>query len=111
MWYRFHPAEANIYVPVSLNSFALLDSMFMNSYGSQKNASFPSWELDGPFSALAQKILADQYHTIRLCLGRDFFIKHEIPRVRAAHGMVYLKELSLDEFYTKSIELKKLTEN
>jgi len=110
VWYRFHPAEANIYVPVSLNSFALLNSMFMNSYGSQKNASFPSWELDGPFSALAQKILAEQYNTIRLCLGRDFFIKHEIPRVRAAHGMVYLKELSLDEFYTKSIELKKLTE-
>jgi glucosamine-6-phosphate deaminase len=111
VWYRFHPAEANIYVPVSLNSFALLDSMFMKSYGSQKNASFPSWELDGPFSALAQKILAEQYGTIRLCLGRDFFIKHGIPRVRAAHGMVYLKELTLDEFYTKSIELKKLTEN
>jgi glucosamine-6-phosphate deaminase len=111
VWYRFHPADANIYVPVSLNSFALIESMFMNSYGSQKNASFPSWELDGPFSALAQEILADQYHTVRLCLGRDFFIRNEIPRVRAAHGMVYLKELTLDEFYTKSIELKKLTEN
>ena len=111
VWYRFHPAEANIYIPVSLNSFALIDSMFMNSYGSQKDASFPSFELDGPFSTLSQNVLAEQYQTIRLCLGRDFFIAHEIPRVRAAHGMVYLKELSLDEFYTKSIELKKLTEN
>ena len=111
VWYRFHPAEANIYIPVSLNSFALIDSMFMNSYGSQKSASFPSWELDGPFSALSQQLLAEQYRTVRLCLGRDFFIKHEIPRVRAAHGMVYLKELTIDEFYTKSIELKKLTEN
>jgi glucosamine-6-phosphate deaminase len=111
VWYRFHPAEANIYIPVSLNSFALIESMFMNSYGSQKNASFPSWELDGPFSALSQKLLAEQYQTIRLCLGRDFFLKHDIPRVRASHGMVYLKELTIDEFYTKSIELKKLTEN
>ena len=111
VWYRFHPAEASIYIPVSLNSFALIESMFMNSYGSQKNASFPSYELDGPFSALSQNILAEQYQTIRLCLGRDFFIKHEIPRVRAAHGMVYLKELTLEEFFTKSIELKKLTEN
>lgn len=111
VWYRFHPAEANIYIPVSLNSFALIESMFMNSYGSQKNASFPSFELDGPFSALSQNVLAEQYKTIRLCLGRDFFIKHEIPRVRAAHGMVYLKELTLDEFFTKSIELKNLTEN
>ena len=111
IWYRFHPAEANIFIPVSLNSFALLDSMFLNSYGSQKDASFPSYEYDGPFSQLAQKILAEQYRTLRLCLGRDFFIKHSIPRVRAAHGMVYLKEMTLQEFYTRSIELKKLTEN
>lgn len=110
VWYRFHPAEANIYIPVSLNSFSLIESMFMNSYGSQKAASFPSWELDGPFSALSQKILAEQYSTIRLCLGRDYFLKHKSPRVRAAHGMAYLKELTLEEFYTKSIELKKLTE-
>jgi glucosamine-6-phosphate deaminase len=110
VWYRFHPAEANIYIPVSLNSFALIESTFMNSYSSQKSASFPSWEYDGPFSKLAQKIQADQYQTIRLCLGRDFFLKHAIPRVRAAHGMVYLKEMTLNEFYTKSIELKKLTE-
>ena len=111
VWYRFHPAEANIYMPVSLNSFALIENAFMNSYNSQKTASFPSWEYDGPFSRLSQKIQTEQYQTIRLCLGRDFFLKHEIPRVRAAHGMVYLKEMSLEEFYTKSIELKKLTEN
>jgi glucosamine-6-phosphate deaminase len=111
VWYRFHPAEANIYIPVSLNSFSLLEDTFMSSYGSQKSASFPSWEYDGPFPILGQKIMAEQYETIRLCLGKDFFLKHEIPRVRAAHGMVYLKELNLEEFYEQSIELKKLTEN
>ena len=111
VWYRFHPAEANIYIPVSLNSFAIMENTFMNSYGSQKNASFPSYELDGPFSRLAQNIQVNQFQTARLCLGKDYFISHEIPRVRAAHGMVYLKELTLEEFYTKSTELKKLTEN
>ncbi len=110
VWYRFHPAEANIYVPVSLNSFAILENIFMNSYGSQKDASFPSYEYDGPFYRLAQNIQVDQYRTIRLCLGKDFFLKHPIPRVRAAHGTVYLKELTLEEFYTKSIEIKKMTE-
>jgi glucosamine-6-phosphate deaminase len=111
VWYRFHPAEANIYIPVSLNSFSLLESTFMNSYGSQKNASFPSYEYDGPFPILGQRVMADQYNTVRLCLGRDFFLKHESPRVRAAHGMVYMKEMTLDEFFKQSIELKKLTEN
>jgi len=87
-----------------------MENIFLNSYGSQRDASFPSWEYDGPFCRLVQKIQSEQYHTVRLCLGKDFFMNHEIPRVRAAHGMIYLLELSLDEFYTKSIELKKLTE-
>ncbi|MDO8550692.1 MAG: glucosamine-6-phosphate deaminase, partial [Ignavibacteria bacterium] len=111
VWYRFHPAEANIYVPVSLNSMAILDDIFMNSYGSQKAASFPSYEYDGPFSRLAQKIQVEQYQTIRTCLGKDYFLTHDVPRVRAAHGMVYLKELDLQEFYKQSTELKKLTED
>ena len=111
VWYRFHPAEANIYVPVSLNSFAILEDTFMRSYGSQKSASFPSYEYDGPFSRLAQRIQVEQYQTIRTCLGKDYFLTHDVPRVRAAHGMVYLKELNLQEFYKQSMELKKLTEN
>ncbi len=111
VWYRFHPAEANIFVPVSLNSLAILESIFMHSYGSQKNASFPSYELDGPFCRLAHNIQVNQFQTVRLCLGQEFFSKNDSPRVRASHGMVYLKEMTIDEFYSKSIELKRLTEN
>ncbi len=111
VWYRFHPAEANIYVPVSLNSMAIMENTFLNSYGSQRAASFPSWEYDGPFSRLAQSIQVDQYQTMKTCLGKDFFIKHDHPRIRAAYGMMYLKELTMEEFYTHSMELRKLTEN
>ncbi len=111
IWYRFHPAEANIYIPVSLNSMAILENTFMNSYGSQKSASFPSWEYDGPFCRLAQQIQVDQYEKIRLCIGKDFFAKSQMPRFRAAHGLIFLKELSLNEFYEHSKELRKLTEN
>ncbi|MGQ9799228.1 MAG: glucosamine-6-phosphate deaminase [Ignavibacterium sp.] len=111
VWYRFHPAEANVYIPVSLNSMAIMENTFLNSYGSQRDASFPSWEYDGPFSRLAQRIQVEQYETIRQCLGKDFFLRHQHPRVRAAYGMVYLKELTLSEFYSHSMELRKLTEN
>ena len=111
VWYRFHPAEANIYIPVSLNSMAIMDNTFMNSYGSQRDASFPSYEYDGPFSRLAQKIQVEQYRAIRTCIGKDFFLNHKVPRARAAHGMLFLKELSVDEFYEHSVELKKLIEN
>ncbi|HRQ52763.1 MAG TPA: glucosamine-6-phosphate deaminase [Ignavibacteriaceae bacterium] len=111
VWYRFHPAEANIFIPVSLNSMAIMESTFLNSYESQRAASFPSWEYDGPFSRLAQRIQVEQYQTIRLCLGKDYFLKHPYPRVQAAYGMVYLNELSQEEFYAHSSELRKLTEN
>ncbi len=111
VWYRFHPAESNIYVPVSLNSFSILEKAFLYSFGSQKNASFPSYLYDGPFSRLAQMIQTEQYKIIRTCLGKDFFLNHRAPRVRAAKGMVFIKELSVKEFYNHSMRLKKLTEN
>jgi glucosamine-6-phosphate deaminase len=111
IWYRFHPAEANLYIPVSLNSMAILEDTFMNSYGSQKAASFPSWEYDGPFCRLAQQIQVDQFEKIRLCIGKDFFLKSSMPRFRAAHGLIFLKELTLKEFYEHSKQLRRMTEN
>jgi glucosamine-6-phosphate deaminase len=111
VWFRFHPAEANIYLPVSLGSFAITANTFMKSFGSQSNASFPSWEYDGAFHRLAQKVQVDQYNIVRSSLGKDYFLKHDFKRVRAAKGMIFLKELTLEEFYKHSIELKKLTEN
>lgn len=110
VWYRFHPAEANIYVPVSLNSFAILENTFIKSFNSQKGASFPSWEFDGPFNRLVQKIQVEQYNVLRECLGKDYFLKHPHPRIRAAKGILFLRELTLDEFYKHTRELKKVTE-
>jgi glucosamine-6-phosphate deaminase len=110
VWYRFHPAEANIYVPVSLNSFAILENTFMKSFSSQRGASFPSWEYDGPFNRLVQKIQVEQYNVLRECLGKEFFLKHPHPRIRAAKGILFLRELTLNEFYKHTRELKKVTE-
>jgi glucosamine-6-phosphate deaminase len=110
VWSRFHPCEANIYVPASINSFAILEKSFHYSFNSQKNASFPSWEYDGPFNELSQKIQVDNYKTIRMCLGEEYFLEHEHPRLRAAKGCSFLRELTLEEFYQYSIELKKQIE-
>ncbi len=111
VWYRFHPAEANIYVPVSLNMFAVMQSSFLNSFSSQKEASFPSYEHDGPFSELAQKIQVNQYEKIKTCLGREWFYEHPSPLIRATRGLVFLKEMDLQEFYASSRELMRAVEN
>ncbi|MGH7493914.1 MAG: glucosamine-6-phosphate deaminase [bacterium] len=111
VWFRFHPSEANIYVPVSLNMFMVMHAAFMNAFVSQKDASFPSYEHDGPFSELAQKIQVEQYRRIKICLGREWFYEHSSPMIRATRGLVFLKEMSLQEFYQRSRELKQAAEN
>ncbi len=111
VWYRFHPAEANRYIPVSLNQLSVLKSSFMNSFISQKEASFPSYEYDGPFCDLAQKIQVEQYQMLKTCLGREWFYEHSSPLIRATRGFVFLNEMSLNEFFTHSRELQKAQES
>ncbi|WP_456441359.1 glucosamine-6-phosphate deaminase, partial [Caldithrix abyssi] len=107
VWYRFHPSEANLYIPVTHNTRAILDHAFMNAFGSQKAASFPSYEYDGPFSGLAQKIQVEQYQYMKSLLGRDFFYENKDSRIRSTRGFVFLKVMSLDEFHQHARDLKR----
>lgn len=109
VWHRFHPSEANIFVPVSLNMFSVMQSAFRNTFVSQKDAPFPSYEHDGPFCQLAQQIQVDQYQAIKTCLGRKWFHEHSSPLIRATRGFVFLKEMDLEEFYHRSRKLREAT--
>ncbi len=110
VWYRFHPAEANRIVPVSLNAMGVMDDAFTNSYLSQVDASFPSYQHDGKFSDLTKKIWVDQLKTVQLLLGKNYFYQHESPRVRTTHGLLFFKEMSVDEFLTHARQLEKSME-
>ncbi len=110
VWFRFQPHEANVFTPVSLNSMAVLDRSFRNCYVSQVNASFPSYEHDGPFSDLSQKVWVEQFKQVQLILGKDFFYENERPKVRATHGMIYYREMKPDEFLRHARELEKSVE-
>jgi glucosamine-6-phosphate deaminase len=110
VWYRFHPSEANILVPVSLNSISILNSAFRYCFSSQQDASFPSYEYDGPFSSLAQKIQSEQFQSIKICLGRQYFNENPHPRIRATHGLCFLRKMKLEEFYERTQELQKKME-
>lgn len=110
VWYRFHPAEAEVIVPVSLNAMAVLDNAFTNCYISQVNASFPSYMLDGKFSTLTQKIWVEQLKDIQLLLGKDYFYLNKSPMVRVSHGLLYFKEMDVDNFLSHARELEKSME-
>lgn len=102
VWFRFQPDQANIFVPVSMNSLAILKSAFHTCFGSQRSASFPSYEYDGPFCDLAQKVMVEQYTLLKQTLGEDFFRNHPIPRLRATHGFCFLKAMTPEEFFTEA---------
>lgn len=110
VWFRFHPAEANVYVPVSMNSLATIKSTFHTCFGSQRSASFPSPEYDGPFCDLAVRIMVDQYSLVKNCLGRDFFYRHPQPRLRATRGMNFLREMSCAQFCREARLLREALE-
>lgn len=106
VWYRFDPSEADIFVPVSLSMFSGMHQSFENAFLSQKNASFPSYEHDGPFSELAQHIQVEQYRKIKTCLGREWFYGHASPLIRATRGFVFLREMEPEEFYASCRKLR-----
>ncbi|MDE0965698.1 MAG: glucosamine-6-phosphate deaminase [Candidatus Latescibacteria bacterium] len=111
VWFRFDPSEADIFVPVSLNMLSVMHSAFMATFVSQRDASFPSHEHDGPFSELARRVQVDQYQKIKTCLGREWFQEHPSPLIRATRGLVFIKEMDLREFYERSRALKQAAEN
>jgi glucosamine-6-phosphate deaminase len=110
VWYRFHPADVNVIVPVSLNSLAIVEESFNDCYISQVDASFPSYEYDGKFSLLAKKIWVEQLKQIQLVLGKEFFFKNENLLLKATHGLLYFKEMNVEEFLSQARELKKTIE-
>ena len=110
VWFKFHPAEASHFVPVSLNSLSVLDSAFTDCYLSQVQAPFPSYMLDGKFSTLAEKIWIGQLENIQLLLGKNFFYENNSPRLRATHGMLFFKEMDVDTFLKQARELEKSME-
>ncbi|MBW6490753.1 MAG: hypothetical protein K0B15_06100 [Lentimicrobium sp.] len=100
VWYKFHAAEADLIVPVSLNALAVLEKSFAESYLSQVNASFPSYAHDGPFSELTRKTWVKQLKNIQLVLGKNYFYENDKALLRATHGLLYLKEMNVEQFVT-----------
>ena len=107
VWSTFHPAEANVYVPVSLNALAVFEKAFKDSYLTQMKAEFPNPDFDGPFSELAEQIWVKQLKDIQLVLGKNFFYENAHPLVRATHGLIFLKQMSAKEFIALAEEMKK----
>ena len=110
VWFKFHPAEANMYVPVSLNALAVLDKSFTASYLSQVKAEFPNPNYNGPFSDISKNTWIKQLKDIQLILGKDYFYNNPRPLIRSTHGLIFIKDMNVDEFISISEEMRKRSE-
>jgi glucosamine-6-phosphate deaminase len=110
VWFKYNPWDAEVIVPVSLNSLATLNKSFEDCYVTQVNASFPSYQLDGKFSELTQRIWFDQHKQIQFLLGKNYFYQNESPLLRATHGMVFHRELNVSEFLEEAFKMEKTME-
>jgi glucosamine-6-phosphate deaminase len=110
VWYKYHPSQVQMIVPVSLNSLDILETSFSESYRSQVNASFPSYEFDGKFSELTRKIWVKQLKQIQLILGKNYFYENEHPLIRATHGLVFIKDMNTEQFISMASELEQIME-
>ncbi len=107
VWFKYNPWDVEVIVPVSLNSLATLGRSFSDCYISQVNASFPSYQLDGKFSDLSQRIWFEQHKQIQLLLGKNFFYQNESPLLRATHGVIYHRELTVEQFIEEASKMGK----
>ncbi|TLX73645.1 glucosamine-6-phosphate isomerase [Labilibacter sediminis] len=110
VWFKFAPSDVNVMVPVSINGLDVLDKSFSDCYLSQVNASFPSHEHDGKFSTLAKNIWVEQLEAVQYLLGKDYFYTNEDARIRASHGLIFFKEMNIEEFLKQARELEKSME-
>ena len=110
VWFKFDAAEANVIVPVSLGDMSVMEDSFANCYLSQVNASFPSYAHNGKFSTLAKMIWVDQLNDVQLLMGKNYFYQHDTASVRASHGLIFFKEMDVEEFLSHARELEKTME-
>jgi len=110
VWFKFQPYEANVIVPVSLSDLSVMEDSFANCYLSQVNASFPSYSHNGKFSTVAKRTWVEQLNNVQLLLGKNFFYLHDRADVRASHGLIFFRDMNVEEFLATARELEKSIE-
>jgi glucosamine-6-phosphate deaminase len=89
---------------------AVMEDSFANCYLSQVKASFPSYSHNGKFSTVAKRTWVGQLNDIQLLLGKNYFYQHEHAKVRASHGLIFFRDMNVDEFLATARELEKSIE-
>ncbi len=106
VWFRFHVAESTVMVPVNDQGLAEMNDAFMTCFSTQKAASFPAPDYDGPFSHWSEVSQREQRQQLGVVLGEDYFATHPNEKVRTSTGYVFLKEMCQETFANSAAQLR-----
>jgi len=59
---------------------------------------------------LAKRTWVDQLNDVQLLLGKNYFYQHDTAKVRSSHGLIFFREMGVDEFLAQARELEKTME-
>ena len=104
-------SEVNTIIPVSCDNIDVFKNVFDTSYLSQRNAEFPSYEHNGSFSELAERIWMSQYDDVCHQLGEGFFQRSGNPALKQACGMIYIKDMTYEKFNEYMISVRQLLDD
>lgn len=93
VWDRYSFDEAWVIVPVSQAEYDQQHKMFVECFGSQKKALYPSQHGTEPFTVYAQNIQKEQYQEAVALLGEDYFKNHADKRMRSAVGLILFEKV------------------
>ena len=105
VWHTFDLSEDDLLIiPVNKTKLDELHKRFVTCFSTQKNASFPAHQLDGPFSLLSVKIQKEQLNHLATLLGNKYIQDH--PQLESASGLLFLKEMTKEQFLESAKHLE-----
>lgn len=106
VWHRFKYPEATQMTPVTNDEMKTMNDAFLDCFTTQKTASYPPSNHDGPFCEVANMIQREQYAELKTLLGEAFFLHHPNPAIRNASGFIFIREMDKEAFIENAQELK-----
>ena len=95
VWGRFEFA-----IPITAKTMIEMHSVFLVSFGCQRQAQYPSREYNGPFHTIESKYV----------LWNDYFDSQWNEQILMANGVILLKELTVAEFLKHEHDLRSKVE-
>lgn len=106
VWFRFGIPQTTLMIPVGDLEMEEMKDAFMTCFSTQRDASFPAPDYDGPFSDWSEVAQREQRKNLGILLGEDWFKTHSSKRMRESTAFIFLKEMTVDEFAKSARSLK-----